>query len=82
MNASEKLKAQILPHLYEDSGLTTGCIAGLVTSPFKYCKRSHSAYVRGRLLELEAEGKVRRLDDLKPVCWCAVGAPSKDGLEA
>lgn len=53
-------------------GLLTGDIAKKVRPMFGSNTSQHSAFIRQRLLTLESEGRVRKLDDLKPVCWVRV----------
>jgi hypothetical protein len=59
----------ILQVLQGPGGLTTGLIAGACKPYLGHDKRVHSRYIRNRLLALQEAGKVRPMDDLKPVCW-------------
>lgn len=63
--------AQILMALHGRGGFTTSQIAAMC-KPMLGDKRTHSAFIRGRLLGLQAAGKVRPMDQLKPVCWVRV----------
>lgn len=53
-------------------GLLTGDIAKKVRPMFGSTNSQHSGFIRQRLLTLESEGRVRKLDDQKPVCWVRV----------
>ena len=59
----------ILQVLQGPRGLTTGLIAGACKPYLGQDRQVHSRYIRNRLLALQEVGKVRRMDDLKPVCW-------------
>ena len=61
-------KQQILLLLNPHAGWTTGDIAALC-SPDSGNRHTHSAHIRKQLLELQREGKVKPMDDQKPVCW-------------
>ena len=50
-------------------GSTTALVASKVPPLPDHDSRKHSAHVRKLLLELEAEGKAKKMDDQKPVCW-------------
>jgi len=60
---------QILSHLSTEGGYTTGDIADKCVPIFGGNKSMHSAFIRIRLLDLQRQGKVRPMDDQKPVCW-------------
>jgi hypothetical protein len=63
---------KVLAQLDTRGGSTTSQVAGLVEPMFGHSRRTHSGAVRAWLLELEAAGLVRKLDDQKPVCWVKV----------
>lgn len=65
---------EILGVLDGIGGYPTGRIAGMVVPIFGHNRRTHSAFIRQRLIQLEAAGKVRKMDDQKPVCWVKVEA--------
>lgn len=56
----------ILAHRW---GMTTSDVAARVRPLFGHSSRTHSSYIRSRLLDLEKRGLVKRLDNEKPVCW-------------
>ena len=66
---SRHYDALILALLDGPGGYTTGDIAARCTPQFGHNKRTHSAFIRQQLLELQRAGKVRPMDDQKPVCW-------------
>ena len=66
MNHYEK---QILAALDAVGGLLTGDVANRCKPLIGGSRQKHSAYIRQLLLALQAEGKVKTLDDQKPVCW-------------
>ena len=72
---SKRYGEQILAALDTCSALTTGAVASHC-SPMFGNKRMHSALIRGELLELQREGKVKPMDDQKPVCWVLIGDPT------
>ncbi len=59
----------ILQVLHGQRGLTTGLIAGACKPYLGQDRQVHTRYIRNRLLALQEAGKVRPMDDLKPVCW-------------
>ncbi|MCK4120406.1 hypothetical protein ACI2UK_24460 [Ralstonia nicotianae] len=63
---------KILAVLDTTGGYTTADVAKHVTPVFADNRRMHSAAVRSWLVQLERKGLVKRLDDLKPVCWVKV----------
>lgn len=60
---------KILAVLNTEGGFTTVDVATKITPRFGSNNRQHSAAVRSWLCRLERNGLVRKLDDLKPVCW-------------
>lgn len=60
---------KILAALDEAGGLSTGAIASGIRPLFGHSSRTHSAFIRRRLLALQKQDLVRPMDDLKPVCW-------------
>lgn len=63
---------KLLRALAEVGGVTTGRLSELAWGARfigRKGKRIQSAWARGDLLRLEGMGFVRRMDDLKPVCW-------------
>ncbi|KQP36122.1 hypothetical protein [Pseudorhodoferax sp. Leaf274] len=60
---------QIMVYLSKVGGSTTGTIANYVRPMFGHSARTHSAFIRTRLLALQKEGKVAPMDELKPVAW-------------
>ncbi|MGA3983458.1 hypothetical protein ACI2TD_18040 [Ralstonia nicotianae] len=64
---------KVLAVLDTIGGYTTAEVMKRVTPVFADNRRMHSAAVRSWLVQLERKGLVRRLDDLKPVCWVKVG---------
>lgn len=63
---------QILDFLDTDGGFTTAQVAKQLTPMFGLNNHQHSGATRSWLMQLEKQGKVRRLDDQKPVCWVKV----------
>ncbi|BBA45405.1 TPA: hypothetical protein ACK3Q6_005539 [Burkholderia cepacia] len=63
---------KILVVLDTVGGYTTSDVGDRVWPEFGVNRRTASAAVRSRLLDLEAKGFVKRLDDEKPVCWVKV----------
>lgn len=61
--------AQILEVLEGEGGFTTGDIAERVGPVFGHNKRTHSGFIRTRLLAMQNAGLVRPMDDMKPVVW-------------
>ena len=72
VTGADLYKLKILAALAGPGGFTTGGVAEHVTPMFGSNKRQHSAAIRAWLLELKTEGKVRAMDDEKPVVWCSV----------
>lgn len=62
-------KAKILAVLDENGGFTTGQVSRKVSLRVGCNQRQHSAAVRSWLLQLQADGLVREMDDQKPTCW-------------
>lgn len=67
---------QILSVLDGYGGTLTGEVARRVGPLFGHNMRTHSAFIRGRLLALEEQGHVKRLDSSKPVCWVVANKPA------
>lgn len=65
----DEYEKKILSLLDDVGGYTTGIVADIVGPRFGHSKRAHSAFIRGKLLDLEKRGVVTRMDEGKPVCW-------------
>lgn len=71
-------ETQILAALDGPGGWTTGDIARQCKPMRGNNRNQHSAFIRQYLLALQAEGKVKPMDDQKPICWVkAEGAPNE-----
>lgn len=66
---SRQYDTQILNALSGPGGRTTGDVAARCTPQFGHSRQTHTAYIRLRLLELQRAGRVKPLDEQKPVCW-------------
>lgn len=71
---NKQYEVPILKALDHPAGMLTGAIARSFTSPLGRTVRQHSGDVRAWLLDMEAHGLVKQLDDKKPTCWCATKA--------
>lgn len=70
MTKRQQWRQNILDELGDlGGGFTTGDLAKKIPSNHSHNNREHSAAVRALLVEMESEGLVRKMDDLKPVCW-------------
>lgn len=66
----------ILQALRGPGGMTTGLVARACAPCVGRDKGEHSRFIRTRLLALQKAGKVRPMDQHKPVCWVrAVSRP-------
>lgn len=59
----------ILQTLRGPVGLPTGLVAQACAPYVGRDKREHTRFIRTRLLALQQVGKVRPMDQHKPVCW-------------
>jgi hypothetical protein len=72
-------ESQILAFLERrPGGWVTADIANCVRPIFGHNARTHSAFVRRKLLDMQKAGTVKPMDNLKPVAW--VRAAEGDGL--
>lgn len=68
---------EILAVLSTDGGFTTGDVAKKVPRMLSSVNaRMHSAAIRQWLLKLEGDGRVKKMDDQKPVCWALTNPPA------
>lgn len=69
---SQDYDEQILEALRGPGAYCTGDVARNCNPLFGHNNRTHTAFIRQRLLTLQRAGLVKPLDDLKPVCWVRV----------
>lgn len=63
---------KILAVLDTEGGFTTARVVARITPRFGSNNRQHAAAVRSWLCRLERNGLVRKLHNLKPVCWVKI----------
>lgn len=66
-------ESQILAALDGPGGWTTGDIAKQCKPMRGNNRNQHSAFIRKVLLRLQIMGRVKPMDDQKPVCWVKTG---------